>query len=329
LRYIIYGAGAIGGVIGGKMHMNGKDVILIARGEHLRSIRRDGLTLKQPDESYNLRIPTAGNPSEIEWRRDDVVLLTMKSQDTQAALDDLRLAAGDGVPVVSCQNGVENERLALRSFRDVYGVVIFIPGSHIDPGVVETTAWPTTGVLDIGRYPRGVDDRARAIASDLDSSGFASYAVENVMAWKYTKLHGNVLNAVQAVCGEAEARDLGRQLRAETEAVFSAAGIEWVPPEELSERTKLTSRSTNNSGRQGNSTWQSLVRGQGTSEVDHLNGEIALLGRLHGVPTPANEVFQLVANQLARERKQPGSVTPDEMRAKIAEQEVALATSNK
>jgi Ketopantoate reductase PanE/ApbA C terminal len=53
---------------------------------------------------------------------------------------------------------------------------------------------------------------------------------------------------------------------------------------------------------------QSLARGTGTIEADHLNGEIVLLGRPHGVPTPMNELLQRLANRFARERRAAGSM---------------------
>jgi 2-dehydropantoate 2-reductase len=67
--------------------------------------------------------------------------------------------------------------------------------------------------------------------------------------------------------------------------------------------------------REGGSSWQSLARGQGSIEADYLNGEIVLLGRLHGVPTPANELFQRLAVEFAAEGRPPGSLSVDEVLA--------------
>ena len=69
----------------------------------------------------------------------------------------------------------------------------------------------------------------------------------------------------------------------------------------------------NGAERVGGSSWQSLTRGTGSIEADFLNGEIILLGREHGVPTPLNEVLQRLANQAARYARAPGSTTPDEV----------------
>src|SRR5947209_4300329 len=111
MRYIIYGAGAIGGVIGARLFRAGHDVVLIARGGHLAAVRERGLTLETPAETVTLPIDAVGHPSEITFADGDIVVLTMKTQDTAPALDELRAAVGENVPVICAQNGVENERL--------------------------------------------------------------------------------------------------------------------------------------------------------------------------------------------------------------------------
>jgi 2-dehydropantoate 2-reductase len=94
LRYVIYGAGAVGGIIGGRLHQQGHDVVLIARGDHLAAIQQGGLRLESPQGSATLSISAVGHPGAIDWRDGDVVLLAMKTQHTLAALDDLRAGAG-------------------------------------------------------------------------------------------------------------------------------------------------------------------------------------------------------------------------------------------
>jgi 2-dehydropantoate 2-reductase len=67
-------------------------------------------------------------------------------------------------------------------------------------------------------------------------------------------------------------------------------------------------RPVHGSGHANSSSWQSLQRGTGTIETDFLNGEIVLLGRLHGIPTPVNAAVQRLANRIAREHLTPGSL---------------------
>ena len=114
MRFVIYGAGAVGGVIGGRLWEHGHDVVLIGRGKQLAAIREHGLRVESPGGSTTYHLPIAEAPSQLVWSADDVVLLTMKTQDTSDALRDLAASAPSDVPVVCTQNGVENERLALR-----------------------------------------------------------------------------------------------------------------------------------------------------------------------------------------------------------------------
>jgi 2-dehydropantoate 2-reductase len=324
MRYVIYGAGAVGGAIGGRLFQHGHDTVLIARGDHLAAIRERGLTLESPAETVALPVPAVGHPSEIEFRDDDVVFLTMKAQDTEGALLDLRAAAGDSIPVFCAQNGVANERLALRRFGRVYGVVVMLPATHLEPGVVQANSSPTTGMLDVGCYPSGADELAARVAEDIKGSTFESRVYEHIMRWKYAKLLMNLGNALQAACGlGADTGDVMRRLRDEALACYRAAGIDCASAEEVRERRgdALRLAPTGDRRRMGGSSWQSLARGAGSIEVDFLNGEIALLGRLHGVPAPANSALQRVANRLVHEGKPPGTVDPEEMRREIALEE--------
>ncbi len=122
------------------------------------------------------------------------------------------------------------------------------------------------------------------------------------MAWKHRKLLMNLGNGVDAACQEGPAADrLVALVREEGERVLRAAGIAVVSrQEDLARRGDLL-RPLVRRDEAGSSTWQSLARRTGDVEVDHLNGEVVLLGRLHGVPTPANELVQVTLNRLARE----------------------------
>jgi len=321
MRYIIYGAGAVGGVIGAQLHRHGRDVTLIARGAHLDAIRDHGLTLETPLGSETLRIPAVAHPSELRFAADDVVLLTMKTQHTAGALGDLRAAAGPDVPVVCAQNGVENERMAARLFARVYAMLVILPATYLVPGVVQAHAAPVSGVLDTGRYPSGADDLIARVAADIDSSGLSSHAVTDAMRWKYAKLLSNLGNAVQAACGlDAAAGALHGRAREEALACYRAGGIAWASDAEMNERRKSMSPLGAIAGRAraGGSSWQSLARDAGSIESDYLNGEIVLLGRLHGVATPVNAALQRIGERMTREGLAAGSLSAADVEREIA-----------
>jgi 2-dehydropantoate 2-reductase len=324
MRYVIYGAGGVGGVIAARLLQQGHEVVLIARGAHLDALRKGGLVFRSPRESVTLDVHAVGHPGEIEFRTDDVVFLTMKTQHTADALRALRAAAGEDAAVVCCQNGVANERMALRLFASVYAMVVILPASHLAPGEVDTEATGCGGILDAGRYPAGSDERIERVAADLQACGFSALPDPAVMRWKYAKLLMNVMNAMQAACElgpdvASEAREVARQLRREALACYAAAGIDCASADEVRERrgNLIELAPVQGRSRSGGSSWQSLARGTGDIEADYLNGEIVLLGRLHGVPTPANRVLQRVAGRMARERAAPGSLTLAELQAMI------------
>ena len=322
MRYIVYGAGGIGGAIGARLFQHGHEVILICRGEHLHAIQSTGLTLKTPKETLTLTIRAVSHPEEIAFIPDDVVLLTMKSQDTEMALRDLERAGGRDLAVICGQNGVDNERLAVRRFGRVYGMVVWMPATYLEPGLVLNHAEPVGGILDAGRYPNGVDPLITQVTQDLTTCGFSAAPDHNIMRWKYTKLLSNVRNAFQAACGfEARSQKIIRALRAEALACYQAAGIEFVPEDELQARVRSQIKLADIEGhpRAGGSSWQSLMRSLPTIEADFLNGEIVMLGRLHGIPTPCNALLQHVANRMARTGQQPGSIPVEDLERQLDE----------
>jgi len=325
LRYIIYGAGAIGGAIGGRLFEHGHDVTLVARGAHHAALR-EHLELVSSDGGRQLSVPVVDSVAATRPGSDDVVILTMKSQDTATAITELAAVADSDVVVVCGQNGVDNERQALRRFRRVYAMCVMLPATYLRPGVVEVGWVPRTGILDLGRYPAGTDATAARIAADLEASTFLSRPDALVMRRKYHKLLLNLGNALDAACGPAgRASELYQLARAEAEACYRAAGIDFASDEEDRARRAelqrrpagLSARHGGRSGFRGSSSWQSLARGTGTIEADYLNGEIVLLGRQHEVATPVNELLQRVANQMARERTAPGSYTIEDLLAQL------------
>jgi 2-dehydropantoate 2-reductase len=322
MRFIIIGAGAVGGAMGGRLFDAGHDVVLVARGAHLEALRANGLRLELAGRTVRLPVPAAAGPGELQPGRDDVLVLATKTQDTPAALA-VWDGFGDRPALVCAQNGVENERLALRRFRDVYGMCVWLPSTFLEPGVVRAAAAPLTGILTVGRYPSGDDERVRRIAAHLEDAGLEAPVARDVMAWKYAKLLTNLGNALDAVTGpdgDTDLRPLGALAVAEGRAVLDAAGIGYVGEEEQRRVRGAKVQPPAFDGARGgrSSSWQSLARGTGSIEADYLNGEIVLLGREFGVPTPVNEALQRAANVLARDRRPAGGLTAQERDALLA-----------
>jgi 2-dehydropantoate 2-reductase len=303
VRYVILGAGAIGGVLGAGLHRTGRDVTLLARGQTRSVLRSSGLTLQTPDADEVLHVPVGA----VEDVRDgDVVILAVKSQDTVAALDPL---TGRDVTIVCAQNGVANEAEALRRFERVYGAFVWLPAQHLEPGIIQVYSAPVYGALALGRYPAGSDETAQALAAAFTEAGAHTVVSEDVMRLKRAKLLANLINGIQVVIGDgAEAERLHERATEEARACFDAAGLSYEADLEALGSPMSPPREVHGAGHANSSSWQSLQRGTGSIETDFLNGEIVLLGRLHGIPTPVNAAVQRLANRIARERLEPGTL---------------------
>lgn len=316
MRIIVVGAGAVGGVVAANLALAGTSVVAVARGEHARVMRESGLLYESPAGSQRVQLPVATSVAEVDFDDDDVIMLGVKGQDTATVLGDLRAAGVTELPIVCMQNGVDNERQALRIFPNVYGMCVMLPADHLAPGIARVWTSPSSGLLDLGRYPNGLDDVCERVAEVLGAATFSSIVRDDIMSWKYRKLLMNLGNATEAVCGRpARSGRLAEMVQAEGEAVIAASGVHVVTAEEDRARRgdALRLQPVDGEQRGGGSSWQSLERGVGTIETDYLTGEIVLLGRLHGVPTPANAFLQHAAADMARSGQAPGSRSEDEV----------------
>lgn len=320
MRVIVHGVGAVGGTVAAALALAGQEVVGIARGAQLDAIRAQGMTVRTPDAVLKARFDCVGDPAEIVFRPDDAILLTVKSQHTEHALDQLARAGVTEQPIFCAQNGVANERRALRRFPNVHGITVMMPAEYLTPGEVVCHGTPRHGIFDIGRYPQGVDAADEALAEALQAAGFAGYPDPRIMDSKYGKLLLNLQNIVGAAIGRGgDARRIHKLLTAEAETVLAAAGIAWRDVGDADPRRTALMRIADVPGttRSASSTAQSLARQTGSLETDFINGEIALLGRLHGVPAPLNAGAVRLAARLLREGVAPGAFPVREAEAEL------------
>lgn len=320
MRFIVYGVGAVGGVVSAALARSGQSVLGIARGAQLDAIRTGGLRLKSPEIDEIHRFDCAATPAEIDFGPDDAILLCVKTQHTEAALDALAAAGAEDQPIFCLQNGVENERRALRRFANVHGVTVMLPATFLEPGKVVCHALPRFGIFDVGRYTGGTDAADETFCAAMTQANFAAYPQADVMRSKYGKLLMNLGNILMASLGPgAEVGDFRDRLKAEAQAVLAAAGIavDDVGRDDPRRAEHLTVTDVPGEPPLGGSTAQSLQRGTGSVETDFLNGEIVLLGRQHGVPTPANAAMLRLAARMLRDDLKPGDLTPGELAALI------------
>ena len=218
----------------------------------------------------------------------------MKTQDTSAALERLRAAGVADQPIFCVQNGVANERFALRRFPER-------PRGHGDDAGDLRHPGEVVRVLDAA--PRRLRSRAlsrrqrrrrrRAWPRRWRPPTSPPSSRPTVMASKYGKLLLNLSNIVEAALGpEADTQRFVRRSAPRPRPPLPPPASPWRDVGGGDPRRVALMRQAPVEGveRSGGSSTQSLARGTGSIETDWLNGEIVLLGRLHGVPTPAERL---------------------------------------
>jgi 2-dehydropantoate 2-reductase len=340
-RYIIFGAGAIGGAIAGLLKRVGSRVVCVARPAYSDALRK-GLTIKEEANELTISIESVTAAGELSPENGDVAIITTKSQATESAVNDLFDVYGESLRVVCLQNGARNEEIAARRFPNVYAGLVFFSAVQLEPSVITL---PQGRTLAIGRYPDGLDDLASDTCADLRRAGFEAIASSHVMSMKWGKLVANLNNATTTITSyfleqamaEAEMRSLMLKVREEGLRVLAAAGIAVEPPAdepspirilEMTEKLRQPPRSEKDPFtlpeelRTYSSMWQDLHLGRKENEAEFLNGEIVALGKRLGIPTPYNSTLLQIVNRMFKERLQPGIYSPRQLIDLIQAQQV-------
>jgi 2-dehydropantoate 2-reductase len=332
-RYVIIGAGAIGGTVGGVLTRADVPTVLVARGRHAKILADTGLILRTPDGIFHTTVTAVSEAEQLRLTPDDVLVFTTKTQQLDVALqqwvdqpvygrDGIIGTAGALLPALMALNGVVAEEKALRYFRRVFGICVWLPAVHLEAGEVIVRSWPVAGQFHVGRWPAGLrtpDDDALLddLAAGWTPAGIRINVVDDVASWKYNKLINNLGNAVGALA--ADGADVGLlvgTLREEAERVLGYAGIEFVPFEVTSAARAdgptvrpVPGADTGAS----NSTWQSLSRSTGDVETDFFNGEIVRIAHRHGIDAPVNAALARLARDAVRNGSGPGHYSADEL----------------
>ena len=149
MRIGVVGTGGLGGYFGGRLARAGADVHFVARGAHLAALRSDGLRVRSVRGDFELPVNATDDPAEIGAC--DVVLVCVKSFDTEAAAASLPPLLHDRTGVLTLQNGVDNEEKLAAAIGEerVLGGAAYILASISEPGVIRDAGGP--GGCAVGR----------------------------------------------------------------------------------------------------------------------------------------------------------------------------------
>jgi len=299
----VVGAGAVGCFYGGMLARQGVEVTLIARPQHVQAITERGLFMDC--QTFQAHVPIHASTDLSAAAQADLVLLCVKSPDTQATGEALRGVLAPHTVVLSLQNGVDNAPTLQRLLPNpVFPAVVYVATAMEGPGHLKHNG---RGDLVIGDMPLaslgatpqtpGQDTAALldAMARLFESVGVPcviSPRVKDALWFKF--LINCVVNAVSAI-GQIEygrmvqvpeVRVLLQQLTTECLAVAQAEGVHF---DRADVEAKFEALYVSMAG-QRSSTAQDIARGKHT-EIDHLNGLLTRLGEQHGIPTPTHQAM--------------------------------------
>ena len=322
MRIAIAGAGAVGGYIGARLARAGADVVLFARGPHLRAMQANGLRVISPDGGFLVRPEVVGDLSAIG--RADVVLLGVKAHGLTALAPQLRPLLGPETMVVSTQNGIpwwyfQNypgdlnglhlERVdpggviaqAIEPER-VVGSLAYFSADIAEPGVIHHTEGNR---LTLGEPDGTRTGRTRALADALIAAGLRAPVTTRFRHEIWVKLLGNVaFNPISALTGgtleelvrHPEVSNVIRDVMAETEAVAATLNIEL--PISIAQRMAGAEKV----GAHKTSMLQDYEAGR-PMELEAIVGAVVELGDRLGVPMPATRAVYACAKMLDDKRR--------------------------
>ena len=296
MRIAIMGAGAVGGYFGGLLSLSGNDVTFIARGEHLRAMQQNGLTLETPDGT--LRVTNArfvAEPAAVGAC--DVVLFTVKAYDIEAAAAPLKPLVDAGAMIVSVLNGVDHQdRIgAVVGVGRVLGGLALVSGVITAPGVIRYTS--PMSALRFGEADGSMSARAIAFRDACMAAGFNAEVVSDIRTAQWAKFVGLATNAALTslfrlpagyIYHDAEIIGLARRGFEEVAAVARAQGIAL--PADAAERALAMHQSFPKT--MYASMYYDVAKCK-PMELDSLSGYVVRMGRALGVSTPVHEMAYL------------------------------------
>ncbi len=292
MKIAMMGSGGVGGFFGGRLAKAGYDVSFIARGSHLTAMRERGLTIEnEPQGNIHLpRVRATDDPASIGPV--DLVILSVKLWDTEAAAKQVAPLLGPDTAVLSLQNGVIKDDIMRRVFGDkaVMGGVCYV-ATHISrPGVIHQTG--TMQRIVVGEYDGRKSKRAEELHAALAKSGVTAELSDDVRRsiWeKYVFLVGlsatttSMRRTLGPIRSNAQTRAFLHDLIREVVAVGRAHGVAL--PEDYADNRMAFGDTL--PADMTSSMHHDLEKGN-RLEVEWLSGGVVRLGKEKGVPTPCN-----------------------------------------
>jgi 2-dehydropantoate 2-reductase len=321
MKLCVFGAGAIGGYLAVELALAGNEVCVIARGEHLRSIRKDGLRLRIGGQEKTAHLAASDQPSDFGPQ--DVVICTLKAHQAWQQCERFAPLLGPDTSVVTAMNGIPwwyfyrsggaLEGTHLDSVdRDARQWEAIGPGRAIGCVVDPACAVVAPGIIEhhefkrftVGEPDGSTSARVQALAHTLVEAGFDAPIRANLRWNIWLKLWGNAcfnpislltLATLDRITSEAGLRSVCITVMHECRAVALALGID-IPEAMIERRLEAAGLAIGHKM----SMLQDLESARAI-EIDALVTAVHELGQLTRVPTPAVDILLALGRERGRQ----------------------------
>jgi 2-dehydropantoate 2-reductase len=293
MRVLVMGAGGVGGHYGGALQAAGHSVTFVARGTHLDALRERGLDLRIGEHRLHL-MPVDATDTPPAGRSFDLVLFTVKTYDTAAAIEALRPAIGPTTAVLTLQNGVESSDVLAAAFgadRVVAGTTV-MTSMVVAPGVIEAAAMRVLVLAELDRPPSPrlarLADAFRDIGADVTVVPDASQAIweKFVLLAPLATLTSACGQPVGVVREDPESAALLRQLMSEVANLGRARGVPLGPDVEEHAWRRLEAAPAS-----AKTSMQADFEAGRRVELEQITGAVVKLARERGLAAPAFEAL--------------------------------------
>jgi len=326
-RLLIFGAGAIGGSLGGWLSLEHDETYLYARGEHARAMREKGLILydaKQPEKRESIPVKVIQRLSDLPDA--DIVAIAVKLYHLESATQEIKAQYGDNPIILGLQNGVANQKILPENFsRVVFGIIPY--NAWIDqPG---TIGYQQAGSVLLGIRNLELKPSLKEVTKTLQEAILVR-TTDHIEDAAHCKLAVNLSNAVMALAGypQRQIKDLDHFQQIITNTIYEgvqvirAAGYQQVELDNIPSWTTIWAaarlplfltrgifKSNVKKSNRSSMSQDVLDKKRRETELEYLNGYILQLAEANEVAVPYNRtIYRLTKERLAREIFEPMAV---------------------
>ena len=296
MKYLVIGAGGTGGSIGAYMTEAGKDVTLIARGEHLKKMQEHGLQMETTKKGNYTVNPIKATDMEHYDEQPDIIFVCVKGYSLEDTIPFIRRVAKESTIVIPILNiyGTGSKMQEQLPELLVTDGCIYIAGEIKEPGTILMRGDIFRIVYGV-RDPQEIRPELFTVAQDLKDSGIEGVLSDNI---RRDALQKFAYVSPMAACGlyynvsagevqkTGEPRDTFVKLMKEVDALAVAMGVPFLVDIVT---TNLQILDTLNPD--ASTSMQRDVYAGKASEIDGLIYEVVRMGQCYGVPTPTYEMI--------------------------------------